>query len=55
MLPTIASSAQHKVLRIARTEVPGSLTATAPETLVETLSSDLGQARAYSCGLVLTC
>ncbi|MEU9417473.1 type I-E CRISPR-associated protein Cas6/Cse3/CasE [Streptomyces sp. NPDC048272] len=54
MLPTVSSSAQHKGLRIARAEIRGSLTVTDPETLVETLSSGLGHARAYSCGLVLT-
>ncbi|PSJ26391.1 type I-E CRISPR-associated protein Cas6/Cse3/CasE [Streptosporangium nondiastaticum] len=54
MLPTVSSAARHRGLRIVRAEIRGTVTVTDPEALAQTLSNGLGQARAYSCGLVLT-
>ncbi|GAB3654323.1 type I-E CRISPR-associated protein Cas6/Cse3/CasE [Actinocorallia lasiicapitis] len=53
MLPAASSPSPHKNLRITRAELRGTLTITSPEAFVSTLTTGLGHARAYSCGLLL--
>ncbi|WP_246053397.1 type I-E CRISPR-associated protein Cas6/Cse3/CasE [Actinocorallia herbida] len=53
LLPQVSSPAPHKGLRITRAEIKGSFTITAPKAFVTALTQGIGQARAYSCGLIL--
>ncbi|MEV0777503.1 type I-E CRISPR-associated protein Cas6/Cse3/CasE [Streptomyces sp. NPDC050433] len=51
---TVTSASARKGLRVVRAEIRGSLTVTYPPAPAQVLTQGLGQARAYSCGLLLT-
>ncbi len=53
MLPPVSTD-HHKGLKITRAEIRGTLTVTDPATFTKTITTGLGRARAYSCGLILT-
>lgn len=53
ILPRLRFNDRHKGKHLGRAEITGSLTVTEPTTFARTLSTGLGRARAYSCGLLL--
>ncbi|MFF4991541.1 type I-E CRISPR-associated protein Cas6/Cse3/CasE [Streptosporangium saharense] len=53
ILPKIVKASAKPGLRIGRAEIRGELTVTAPDVFVDVLTTGLGHARAYGCGLIL--
>ncbi|MFI8792953.1 type I-E CRISPR-associated protein Cas6/Cse3/CasE [Streptomyces sp. NPDC055105] len=53
MLPALIGTGPKAGLRVTRAEAKGILTVTDPHRFAETLSTGLGHAKAYSCGLLL--
>ncbi|MEV7004888.1 type I-E CRISPR-associated protein Cas6/Cse3/CasE [Streptosporangium sp. NPDC051022] len=53
VLPKIAGASGKPKLRIGRAEIRGELTVTSPDVFADVLTTGLGHARAYGCGLIL--
>lgn len=53
ILPKVSKISTKPKMRLGRAEIRGEFTVTDPDVLVEVLTTGLGRARAYGCGLVL--